>query len=133
MRIGTDPAPFSPGQHPVDPTNGGLSLTLAVPGGDTMRMIAMQIAGADVKAKGGGKRFKAKATTEQGKVNVSLKRTKSGDYKVVAKIKKADLSVLRNGSRDVTVAVVAGGTQFVKNRLLTEKKKGRVLAIRKKG
>ena len=60
---------------------------------------------------------------------MSLKRQKSGDYKVVVKGKKVDLTVLRNGAHDVTVALVVGQTQFVQNRLLVEKKDGRILKL----
>jgi hypothetical protein len=123
----------TPGALPVDPAVGGMTVSVAVPDGDRMVMIELTAPAAEVKAKGGGKRFKYKAKTEQGKVNLTLKRTKSGDYKLVAKLAKADLAILRNGARDVTVALVAGDTQFARNRLLSEKKKGRVLALAKKG
>jgi hypothetical protein len=108
-------------------------LTIAVPDGEHMATIDLVAPAAEIKSKGGGKRFKFKTKGEQGKVNVSLKRLKSGDWKVVGKLAKADLSVLQNGAHDVTVALVAGETQFAKNRFLTEKKKGRVLALGKKG
>jgi hypothetical protein len=123
----------TPGALPVDPSTGGMSLTLAVPGGDQMVLIELVAPAAEVKAKGGGKRFKYKAKTDQGKINLSLKRTKSGDYKVVGKLAKADLAILQNGAREVTVALVAGDTQFARSRVLSEKRNGRVLALAKKG
>jgi hypothetical protein len=123
----------TPGALPVDPSTGGMTVTVAVPGGDQMVMIELIAPAAEVKAKGGGKRFKFKSKTDQGKINVSLKRTKSGDYKLVAKLAKADLTSLQNGAHDVTVSLVAGDTQFARSRVLSEKKKGRVLALAKKG
>jgi DNA-binding beta-propeller fold protein YncE len=113
---------------------GGLSLTLAVPGGGQMDFIEVAADAADVKVKGDGKKIKYKAkdpTPEIGKIKVSLKRRKSGDYKLVASGKKADLATLQNGATDLTVALVVGDMQFVENRLLTEKKNGRVLALGK--
>jgi hypothetical protein len=89
---------------------------------------------ASVKASGDGKRisYKAKAPTpEIGSLSVSMKRQGSGDYKLVVKGKKVDATVLRNGARDVTAALTVGATQFVQNRLLIEKKSGRVLALAK--
>jgi hypothetical protein len=117
----------------LDPSS-GLSLTLAVPDGEHMSMLEVDADPASVVVKRGGKKIKYKAKNpipELGKVAVSLKRTKSGDYKLVASGKKADLGALQNGAKDYTVALVVGGTQLVENRLLTEKKNGRVLALAK--
>jgi len=61
-----------------------------------------------------------------------MKRSKRGDYAVNVKGKKQDLSLLDNGARDVTAAVVVGGTQFVDNQVLTPKKKGRVLVLKRR-
>jgi hypothetical protein len=124
----------APGAFPVDPAAGGLSFTLAVPDGEAMALLEVVADAASVKVTGGGKRisYKAKApTAEIGNVSVSLKQQASGDYKLVVKGKKVDAGVLRNGVRDVTVAVTVGATQFVQNRLLEEKKDGRVLALAK--
>ena len=87
---------------------------------------------AAVSVKGDGKKVKYKAKSpipEVGKVSIGLKRTKTGDYKLVATGKKADLGALGNGARDVTVALVASDAQFVRNRAVVEKKNGRVLAL----
>jgi len=119
----------------LDPST-GLSLTLSVPGGEEMAFIEIAATGAEVSVKGDGKKIKYKATSpvpEIGKVSVSLKRTKSGDYVVTASGKKSDLTGLENGAHDVTLALVVGGTQFVDTRVLAEKKKGRVLALSKNG
>lgn len=124
----------APGALPVDPADGGLVFTLAVPGGETMELLEVAADAASVKVTGDGKRisYAAKAPIPAlGQLNVSLKRQKSGAYKLVVKGKKADLTALQNGQHDVTVAVVVGGTQFVQNRLLVEKKDGRVLKLEK--
>jgi len=123
-----------PGTFPVDPSTDGLVFTLAVPDGEEMAMLAVTATAADVKVAGGGKKlsFKAKSPIpEIGSLSVSLKRAKSGDYKLVAKGKKADLSRLQSGSLDVTAAIVVGDTQFVQNRQLVEKKDGRLLKLEK--
>jgi hypothetical protein len=120
------------GAFGLDPTQGGLVFTLAVPNGEAMALLEVIADAASVKVAGDGKRISYSAKTPipaLGTLKVSLKRKKSGDYKLVAKGKKADLSTLQNGSRDVSVAVVVGGTQLVQNRLLVAKKNGRLLKL----
>jgi len=112
----------------------GLSLTLAVPDGETMAMLEVAAGPGAVAVKGDGKKIKYKAKNpipQLGKVSVKLRRTKTGDYKLVAAGKKADLESLRNGAHDVTIALVAGTAQFVRNGVVVEKKNGRVMTLAK--
>jgi hypothetical protein len=113
---------------PVDPATGGLAFTLAVPQGG--RMVFRDVRGdaGAVKVSGGGRRIRFAADG----ISVRMNRSKRGDYAVNVKGKKQDLSLLDNGARDVTAAVVVGGTQFVDNQVLTPKKKGRVLVLKRR-
>jgi len=125
-----------PGSLPVDPVAGGLTLTLAVPSGGVMVLHEVSAAVGEVDAKGSSFKYKAKRPTgTQGPITVTLK-AKGGAFKVLIKGKQADLSALQaalGGSMpDVTVALVAGETQFVKNRLLTSKQKGKKLVLAKR-
>jgi hypothetical protein len=113
---------------PVDPATGGLSFTLAVPQGGQMVYREVRGDAAAVKVSGGGKRIRFAAEG----ISVQMKRSRGGDYAVVVKGKRQDLSVLDNGARDVTAAVVVGGTQFVDNRVLTSRKKGRELVLKRR-
>jgi len=62
-------------------------------------------------------------------VTIHLTRLEFGDYRLVAKGRRADLSALANGALDVTVALVTGQTQFVENRVLTARNDGRTLVL----
>jgi DNA-binding beta-propeller fold protein YncE len=117
---------------PVDPGS-GLTFSLAVPGGQLMETHSVSAAAGEVK--GRGRRFTyraARPSDTQGPIKVTLTRLGSGKYRLVATGRRADLSTLDNGAADVHVAVVAGGTQFARNRLLTAKQDGRVLTIPKR-
>ena len=116
----------SAGTLPVDPKTGGLAFTMAVPGGEKMVTLDVNVAAGSVKGK--AKRFSAKG----GGVTVVLSRGRGGTWRVLAKGRKVDLSTLQNGARDFTVAVVAGTTQFVNNRVLVPKgkKSNRVLVLK---
>ncbi len=124
------------GSLPVDPVAGGLTITLAVPGGEEMVLHEISAAVGEVGAKGSSFKYKAqRPTPTQGSITVTLK-AKGGAFKVLIKGKQADLSALKTALEgrpaDVTVALVAGETQFVKNRVLTSKQEGRKLVLARK-
>jgi hypothetical protein len=126
-----------PGALPVDPVAGGLSVTLAAAGGELMVLHEVTAAPGVVKSKGASFKYKARQPTPtQGAIAVTLKRQNNGTYKVVIKGKQADLSALQaalgGAPADVTVALVTGETQFVENRVLTAKQKGRKLVLQKR-
>ena len=106
----------SPAGLPVEPTSAGLSLTLGVPAGETM---AMHVTAAPAERITGGPRFTYRSSPPDSPVTIRLTRLRYGDYRLVAKGRRADLRALDNGALDVTVALVTGPTQFVENRVLT--------------
>jgi hypothetical protein len=107
--------------------DGDLSLTLAVPAGELMAIHEIAAPATDVKRRRGGLSFRTKGAA------VKLRRLRTGDYRLSAKGRRADLSALDTGARDVTVALVVGGVQFAESRRLTATKRGRVLVLRKRG
>ncbi len=128
----------SPGAFPVDPAAEGLSFSLAVPGGEHMVIYEITAPPGTVKGNKKGTSFKYKAknpTNALGAIAITLKRLQSGDLKVIVKGKKADLELLQAAltgtAPAVTVAVVAGETQFVRSRVLATKKKGTKLVLPK--
>ena len=120
----------NPGVLRVDPRAGGLGLTLGVPQGEEMAMIEFDVPADAVR--GSGSRFGYRSCGSGAHIAINLRRTRTGEYRVVATGRRTDLAVINNGARDVTVAVVAGGAQFVQNRVLTARKRGRVLELTKK-
>jgi hypothetical protein len=117
----------SPAGLPVDPKTGGLSLTLGVPAGETMA-VHLTAAPAE-RIRGGRHRFSYRSRKPDPPVTIHLTRLPFGDYRLVAKGRRAELSALDDGALDVTVALVTGRTQFVENRVLTPRNDGRTLVL----
>src|SRR5262249_19384617 len=117
----------SPAGLPVDPETAGLSLTLGVPAGETM---AMHVTAGPAERTRGRRRIPYRSPPPDPPVAIHLTRLRFGDYRLVAKGRRADLGALDNGALDVTVALVTGPTQFVENRVLTPRNGGRTLVLR---
>ena len=117
----------SPAGLPVDPKTTGLSLTLGVPAGE---MMAMHVTTGPAEGIRGRRRFTYRSHPLDPPVTIHLTRLRFGDYRLVAKGRRADLSALDNGALDVTVALVTGSTQFVQDRVLAPRKGGRTLVLR---
>ena len=79
--------------------------------------------------RGGRRRFGHRSCGSGARIAIHFRRTRTGEYRVVATGRRTDLAAINNGAHDLTVAVVAGGTQFVRNRILTARKGGRVLLL----
>ncbi|HEV7734774.1 MAG TPA: hypothetical protein VGR62_21570 [Candidatus Binatia bacterium] len=106
-----------------DPAS-GIVLTLAIPNGGQMQMVSRPL-----EMRGKGKRFTGGVADAGGKLKVVLRRSGDG-FKFVVTLKGADVAQLDTGSRDLSVTVEMGGTQFVRNRNLVLKKN--VLKLPKK-
>jgi hypothetical protein len=100
----------------VDPT-AGITLQLATPRDGTMIVLERQLA-----MSGGGKRFSGKTSDGGGTVSLTLRTQRDGSYRFVLIGKQLDLSTLDTGNLDLTVALVAGDAQFVRNRTLVARK-----------
>jgi hypothetical protein len=122
-----------PKSLPMDPAAGGLTLTLAVPDGERMALHSVTADPASVRGRGRRLAHRARQPSgTQGPLKITLTRVRDGRWRVVVKGRRADLGALDNGARDVTVALVVGETQFVRNRLLTVTKRGRALTLPKR-
>ncbi len=98
----------------IDPT-AGVAVQLATPGGEAMQIIA-----ADLPMKGHG-HLRGRAPVAGGVLTLVLNR-RAGGYRFTLTGKHLDLSTLDTGNRDLTVALVIGGTNFVQNRNLAGKR-----------
>jgi sugar lactone lactonase YvrE len=108
----------------ADPASAPVVLQLGTPAGDEMAIYEQTIA-LDAR----GRRFRGRVKDGRGSVVLTLRRTGDG-FRLSAIGKRLDLSALDTGNRDVTVALVAGGTNCVQNRNLAGK--SRVLKLPRK-
>jgi len=109
----------------VDPS-AGVTLQVATPGGGTMQILERAIAMTERGSRISGK------STESGTVSLTLRKQGDGAYRFALVGKKVDLAALDTGNPDVTVAVVVGDAQFVRNRNLVLRKGSYTLPRKKK-
>ncbi len=94
----------------------GLRLTIATPSGERMVMLTHDFAGRSAR------RLVGRAAAGEGVITVAVRRRRGG-FRFVVRGRKLDLSAFDPRGAgldpDLTIAVEAGGAQFVKNRSLT--------------
>ena len=79
-----------------------------------------------------GSSARGKSTDGGGTVSLTLHAQHGGTYKFMLVGKKLDLSALNTGNADLTVALVAGDAQFVRNRTLLQHGQAYILPKKKK-
>jgi DNA-binding beta-propeller fold protein YncE len=108
----------------IDPST-GVSMQLATPGAG-----AMVVLDRTFTMESHGSRFVGKTTDGGGVVALTLRAAPDGSYRFTLIGKQLDLSALDTGNPDLTVALLVGDAQFVRNRTLVARKQ--IYALPKK-